>query len=214
MKALILGSSGMVGSEVLEICKNNPKIASITVISREKSARKSKKITEIIHSDFKDFSPIRKSIQKHDLCFYCIGVYQNKVDEKRFIEVTYDYLMAFSKVAQNKKMVFLLFSAAGANQNSKILFQKWKGMAEVGIQRFLFKRVHFFRPWFISPTTPRNNPPWYERYINIIYPLLDRFFPKYCIKSKTIAQAMVTVAINGSEKKIFETLDMRDIAKR
>ncbi len=70
MKALIFGSSGMVGSEVLKEAIKNPDITEITVVNR-RAINTDENIKEIVHSNFLDYSSIKDELIGHDIVFYC-----------------------------------------------------------------------------------------------------------------------------------------------
>ncbi len=209
MKVLILGSTGMVGSEVLERCIQNPKIKKITVVNRDQGIE-NKKVTAIVHSNFLDFSEIKKDIMDHDICFYCIGVYQGDVPEQKFIEITHDYLVALAKTIESKKTIFCLFSAQGADPKSSILFAKWKGKAEESLQKLQFRDVYIVRPGYIHPENKqKSRKKLFYRVVGLFYPILNKIAPQYCTNSGQLAKAMVRVAIEGSEKKVLENMDIR-----
>ena len=99
MKSLIFGSSGMVGSHVLQECINNSKITSIMLIGRNNVVTKSKKVKQTIISDLSKIETIENKLKDYQICFYCIGVYQNAVSTDKFIRITYDY---FKKISTSK----------------------------------------------------------------------------------------------------------------
>ena len=49
MNVLILGGTGMVGSEVLKFCLNSDHIASVQVVGRKKTGENHPKLKEIKH---------------------------------------------------------------------------------------------------------------------------------------------------------------------
>ena len=209
VKVLIFGATGMVGSHVLKNCLANQKITKITIVVRKKAPVTSKKVTQIIHHDFGTISQIKNKLKNNDICFYCIGVYQNTVPKDIFIKITYDYLRNIAQAVASKGLTFCLFSAQGANPNSKILFAKWKGKAEHALQSLPFKKIYIFRPGYISPRSKRKSPTIYEPLFEPIFPLLNLLVPNYCTTAENLAKAMVTTAVNGSNKLIFENKDIR-----
>jgi len=61
IKAIITGSTGMVGEGVLHECLNHPQVDSVLVINRKPCGIEHEKLKEIIHKDFLDISLIRNS---------------------------------------------------------------------------------------------------------------------------------------------------------
>jgi hypothetical protein len=209
VNVLIMGSSGMVGSEVLAGCMANSKVKRITVVCRKKSDIASKKVKQIIHSDFLDFSKV-KGIKNHDVIFYCVGVYQNAVPKDEFVKVTHGYLAAFSKAVESPKTTFCLFSAQWANPSSSILFEKWKGEAEVSLRKLKFKDIYIFRPGYIHPVDrEKRKKTLFYRIVEFFYPLANIFLPWFCTNSRQLARTIVNVGLDGSERKVWENMDIR-----
>lgn len=210
MRVLIVGSSGMVGSEVLSECIRSKSVDKITLINRNNEV-KDKKVKEIIHTDFSDFSKIKKQITGHDAYFYCVGVYTGQVPEDYFIKITYDYFKAFAKTVEDKKSVFCLFSAQGANSASNVMFAKWKGKCEEYLIGRKFKRIFIFRPGYIYPSNQtKKRRTLFYLVIELIFPLLNLFLPRYCITSRQLGRAMLKAVLNYSNSKTFENIDIRN----
>ena len=91
MKALILGATGMVGSQVLKQCLDNDAIRQVVSIGRRQAGIDHPMLKEIIHENFLDFSTLADELQQIDICYYCLGVYQSKVSKEKFWEITVDY---------------------------------------------------------------------------------------------------------------------------
>ena len=70
-KALIFGSSGLVGSNLVKIILQNEKYDHIKLFVRSETENKSKKL-EIIKTDFNNLEKNKDSIVGDD-CFFCIG---------------------------------------------------------------------------------------------------------------------------------------------
>ena len=62
IKAIITGSTGMVGEGVLHECLLSPEVESVLVINRRPCNIQHPKLKEIIHIDFNDFSAIKKEL--------------------------------------------------------------------------------------------------------------------------------------------------------
>ncbi len=210
MKVLIVGSTGMVGSRVLKECLANKDIDKIYVLNRRDSEVKDKKVIEIVNPDFLKFN--LKKLPKIDVCFYCVGVYQGSVPKDKFIEVTYEYIQAFVKSLKQKNINFCLLSAQWANPKSKFLFAKWKGKAEKIVESVNFRQIHFFRPGYIHPTDqPEKKSLFFYKLIYYLFPLINFIFPGHCIELKQLAKSIVYIGVNGSDKKIFENKDIKNL---
>ena len=88
MKAIILGATGMVGSEVLQHCLNHTEITQVVTIGRKSCGVIHPKIRKVEHQNFLDFTEVKIELANADLCFYCVGVYQGQVSKEAFWEIT------------------------------------------------------------------------------------------------------------------------------
>ncbi len=213
-KVVLTGTTGMVGKLVLEQCLAHEKISKVVSIARRSTGIKHSKLSEVIHDNFLEYSPIIDHLQHVDLCIHCLGIYSRQAkDRNHFRTITVDYTraLAIALRSANPESVFCLFSAQGADSKEKswIMFAKDKGAAENQVLALKFRRAHIFRPGFIYPTVPRPNPPWIERAMTRLYPTLTKVFPNLGISSAELAQIMIDVGLAGSDQVIFENRDMR-----
>ena len=58
IKAIITGATGMVGEGVLSECLTHPDVEKILVINRKSCGVTHPKLTEILHADFFNLSPV------------------------------------------------------------------------------------------------------------------------------------------------------------
>ena len=155
MEVLILGATGMVGSEVLVQCLANDKIQNVLTAGRRMSGIQHPKLKEIEHSNFLEFSALEAELSQVNICFYCLGVYQSQVSKEEFWEITVDYLRAMISTFErtNKNVRFCLFSAQGAStsERSPIRFAKAKGRAENILLASELSEKYIFRPGLIVP---------------------------------------------------------------
>jgi len=113
-KVVLLGSTGMIGSEVLKLCLSDSNIHKVVSISRNKTGIEHEKLKEIIHSDFLDFSNLSDELRDVSSLFFCIGVYTGAVDKEKFKVITYDFTVAISKaiLEQSPNVNFMFLSGA------------------------------------------------------------------------------------------------------
>lgn len=74
-KVIIIGSTGMIGNTILNLCLENKEVEKVTLINRKPLGIENSKIAEIIHTDFMNFESVNNQLVNHDICFYCLGVY-------------------------------------------------------------------------------------------------------------------------------------------
>lgn len=213
MKALILGASGMVGGEVLKACLECENIEQITAIVRRDLGVENAKLTQIIHSDFSDFSSL--DLSSFDICFYCIGTYTGSVDESEFERIICGISGAFASQlkAQNPNIAYIHLSGAGADESesSKTLFARLFGKAENHLKSLNFGRLHIFRPGYIYPVVPRKEPNVFYSAMRVLYKPIFSHFKGSSTTSQILANAMLSVALLGGEKQIYENTDINEI---
>ena len=212
MKFIIAGSTGMIGSLVLENGIQSDKITEIIVLLRKPSAREAnKKVNEIVISDFGDYSEQSSLFSKVDIAFFCIGAYTGQVKDREFKLITVDYAVEFAKeLKQNSPAATLcLLSGAGADrtEKSRMSFARYKGMAENQISALGLK-FFTFRPGYIYPVTPRKEPSFMYRLLRALYPLISLFGDSSSIKSTDLAEAMFKVGLEGADKEVLENRDI------
>jgi uncharacterized protein YbjT (DUF2867 family) len=213
LRVCLLGATGMVGSEVLNQCLDDDRIALILVIGRRSTGAQHDKVAEIEHGNFLDFSALKSRLSDIDVCIYCLGVYQAQVSKQRFWEITVDYLQALISALEgvNCDVRFCLFSAQGAStsEQSPIRFAKAKGRAENLLLASKLSQKFIFRPGFIMPGPNKKSPSLAERLFRPAYRLL----PGLGIDAPDLATVMMCVGINGAEKTVFENRDLRAYAR-
>ena len=125
-KALIFGSSGLVGSNLVKIILQNEKYDHIKLFVRSETENKSKKL-EIIKTDFNNLEKHKDSIVGDD-CFFCIGTTRkNTPDKNEYIRTEYNIPIEIGKIAKSNSVNnFIYVSSLGANPNASGLYLKNK----------------------------------------------------------------------------------------
>jgi nucleoside-diphosphate-sugar epimerase len=210
---IITGSNGMIGKLVLENCLQNSSVATVTSITRKPIGIMHSKLTEVIHTDFLDYTSVEEHFKNKDVCFYCIGVYTGQVPVDEFKKITVDFTKAFSEVLKQNSphASFCFLSGAGADstEKSSTLFAKQKGIAENGLIRLQFRHTFIFRPGYIYPDTPRKEPNIGYQIFRILYKPLSAIYPNIGVTSKQLADKMVAIGLGGGDQVIYENKDIR-----
>lgn len=214
---LITGTNGMTGRLVLEICLQRMDVATVTSITRKPVGITDPRLTEVIHDDFLNFSPITAYFANKDICFFCVGVYTGAVPREEFRKITVTITKAFAETvkAQSPDTCFCFLSGQGADRSekSKIMFALDKGVAENSLVKLNFKKLFIFRPGYIYPVTPRTEPNIVYRIMRALYkPVLSRLYPDIGLTSVQLAQAMVKAGFESSGQLTFENRDIRQLS--
>ena len=207
MKVVIAGSTGMVGSLVLNHCLHSEDISEVVSLVRKTTKLEHPKLTEVVVEDFEDYSSHERIFQEVDSAFFCVGVYTGQVADELFKKITVDYAVKFAAAlkANSPSATLCFLSGAGADrtEKSRTAFARYKGMAENQIQK-LDLRFYAFRPGYIYPVEPRNEPNLMYRVTRTLYPIIRMFGKGASIKSTELASAMFNVAKKGAEKGVLE----------
>lgn len=219
MKAIITGSTGMVGKAVLLECLESNAVESILVVNRHPIHMNHPKLTEIIHQDFLNIDSIKDDLKGYDACFYCAGISAVGLSEQKYTEITYSMAENFAKTlhALNPNMVFNYVSGTGTDSTEKgrIMWARVKGKTENMIFKQGFKDAYAFRPGFILPEKGvKSRTPLY----NFFYIISRPFFPllkrsKLVTRSSFVGKAMINSVLYPQDIKLLENPDINRIAK-
>jgi uncharacterized protein YbjT (DUF2867 family) len=220
MKAIITGSTGMVGKAVLIECLESNDVQEVLVVNRNPIGMEHQKLREVILKDFSDLEPVKDSLAGYDACFYCMGVSAVGMSKEKYHHITYTLTEAFSKTLYelNPDMVFNYVSGTGTDSSEKgrIMWARVKGKTENMILNMGFKDAYAFRPGAILPEKGvKSKTGWYNAFYVItrpIFPLLRKL--SSVISSPMIGQAMINSVLHPSENKFLENKDIKELAQR
>ena len=144
--ALIFGSSGLIGNQLLELLVNNDKYSKIKLFVRAETSNSNSKI-EIIKTDFNNLENHKDSIIG-DNCFFCIGTTRkNTPNKNEYIKIEYNLPVEVAKIAkENSINSFTYVSSLGANPNASGLYLKNKGQTEEALKKLNFPKLIIIRP--------------------------------------------------------------------
>lgn len=144
--AIILGSTGLTGQELLKQLLDDNNYIRIIVLNRSKKAPDHPKLTEIV-TDFK--APVDLSLfEKIDTVFSCLGTTRKNtpdLEAYREIEIGIPFKTATEALKKGLNS-FHFISSIGANSNSSNFYQKIKGEAENSLQSLKIPRLYIYQP--------------------------------------------------------------------
>ncbi len=214
MKVLVTGGSGMIGGLIIDRAIQSQKIDQIVSIVRTKTNHYHDKLTQVSKSDFTDWQSLNFS--DIDVVFFCLGVYTGSVTDPEFKRITVDFPVSFAQEykKQNPNGRFILLSGQGADrtEQSRVSFARYKGMAENQIAELEFSQFNSFRPSYIYPVTPRNEPNLGYKISRWLYPLIKKLGRNYSITSEQLADAMLTAALTKQPEQIIENKSILEIS--
>lgn len=192
--AIIAGSSGLVGTELLHQLCASKEFNAIKLLVRRPSGFIHAKVQEFI-VDFDHVETFADQI-RGDVFFSCLGSTKAKTpDKRRYYQIDHDFPVHMAEAAStNGVQQFHLISAIGANIGSSNFYLKMKGETERDIAAVSFTSTHIYRPAFLDGN--REEKRMLEKIglglFSIINPLMIGGLKKYrSIKAKDVARAMI-----------------------
>jgi hypothetical protein len=218
IKAIITGSTGMVGEGVLMESLAHPEVEKVLVINRKPCGVTHPKLTEILHTNFLDISPIADQLKGYDACFFCLGVSSVGMTEEVYFSMTYTLTLHVAGILAdlNPDMTFCYVSGAGTDSSEKgrINWARVKGKTENDLMKLPFKKVYAFRPAFMMPEKDAKNAKKYYSPFRFLFPVLKSLFPNYVTTLRVVSIAMINSALKGYEKPVVEVKDIIGLANR
>ena len=221
IKAIIFGSSGMIGKSLLRECLRNPKIESILAISRQPCNLHYTILKEIIHEDFFDLSALTDDLKGYNTCFFCLGVSAAGLSENEYHKITYGLTIYIAEtlLKLNKEMTFCYISAAGADSSEKgrIMWARVKGKTENALLAMPFTKSYMFRPGYIQPMHGIKSR---TKLYNYLYSITKHFyfllkhFKSFVTNSDYLSSAMINAVAKCNENNILRSSDINKIADK
>jgi len=217
LSVIITGATGMVGEGVLQEALESDAVEKVLVINRKPCGILHSKLSEIIHDNFFDLTPIADLLRPYDACFFCLGVTSVGKKEPEFYRLTYTLTLHVATLLSqfNPQMTFCYISGAGtdSSENGTSMWARVKGKTENDLTRLPFKKVYHFRPGILQPTPGLKNTLSYYRYIGWLLPVINKLAPKYISTLKELGKAMIDVASKGYKNDVLEVEDIKIAAR-
>jgi uncharacterized protein YbjT (DUF2867 family) len=218
INVIITGATGMVGEGVLMESLLHNDVEKVLVINRKPCGVTHPKLTEIIHTNFFDLSPVADKLKGYNACFFCLGVSSVGMKEDVYYSMTYTLTLHIAEILseQNPDMTFCYISGAGTDSTEKgrLNWARVKGKTENDLMKLPFKKVYAFRPGFMLPAKEAKNIHGYYIIFRILYPVLRALFPGFVSTLKEVGIAMINSVIHGYEKPVLEVQDIITLSKK
>ena len=216
IKAIVTGTTGMVGEGVLLACLGHPDVEQVLVINRYPGGVSHPKLREIIHADFFNLAPIESQLTGYNACFFCLGVSSVGMDQEQYRRITYDLTLNVGEILarSNPEMTFCYVTGAGtdSSEQGRVAWARVKGATENALMR-LFKRSYMFRPGFMKASPGQKNVKSYYKYFAWVYPIGRALYPAGFCTLQEMGQAMINAAGKGYSKQILNVKDIVELAK-
>ncbi len=207
--AIILGASGLTGGCVLDQLAKDDRYDSIKLISRSKLEGLPPKVTQYI-GDLLQLDQFKSDFTADEV-YCCIGTTTSKTPDKDlYRQIDYGIPVAAARLAKAQQIPkFLVISAMGADEESRIFYNRTKGEMEADVLKQDVRHTYIFRPALIGGDRDekRTMEQLGLRFFELIQPLLVGPLKKYqIIEAETIARAMIHLANDaGTSETIFSS---------
>ena len=203
--ALILGSTGLTGSYILQLLLKDDAYQNVITINRKPSGLNHPKLQEIISSfdAEKDLAPFASI---HTI-FSCLGTTRKKTpDLNQYRKIEIDIPVNYATNALSKKLEsFHFISAVGVTPRSGNFYIRIKSEAEEALKKLSIPHLHIYQPSLL--TGPRKENRVFENIASFFFPLFNRLLPKkwmhyHSIAAADLAKGMVCISQLPEEKKV------------
>ncbi len=216
MTATLVGSTGLIGSYLLEELLNDPHFDTIRILIRRPVDITHPKLEKKI-VDFNDSDSLLVALSNSDVLFCSIGSTMKKVkgDREAYRKIDFDIpvkLARFCKMTDCEK--FILVSSAGANSKSRNFYQRLKEETEEAVKSVGLKTVHIMRPSLLLGE--RKEFRMGENIGKALMTSLSFLIPeKYkAIQGKDVAKVMLALSKKNDEGIfVHENTEIRNLSK-
>ncbi|HLO46606.1 MAG TPA: oxidoreductase [Leadbetterella sp.] len=199
MKAVIVGSTGLVGKSLLEQLNSDAAFTQVIALVRKKTNHGFEKVKEI-EVDFENLPS--SAFLDAAIVFCCLGTTIKKAgSQEAFRKVDFEYPFNTAKIAKSQGVEsFAIVTAMGSDASSSIFYNRVKGEIEKALTDLKFERLGVFRPSMLlgERTETRIG----ERIGQVVMNLFGFLIPKNykAIDAQKVASAMVKFAKQQHQK--------------
>jgi uncharacterized protein YbjT (DUF2867 family) len=210
MRLLVLGSTGVVGGEVIREAAADSRIDRILAISRRPLKDVTPKIQTILHQDFDLLEPIVPALSHVDAAVCALGMaWPQARSEAQYRKVTFDYVVsaarALSRASEGARFCFV--SGHGAAIDSRQTWARIKAETEHAVQEIFGERAIVFRPGYIYPAHGRESRYWGDSVMRPFIPF-RRSLARWITDSVTVARALLYGALGGAVRSPADNHDI------
>ena len=213
--ALIFGSSGLVGKNLLNQIINNSNYSKVKIFVRSSIEISDQKV-EIINTDFKDLQKIKNLIIGDD-CFFCIGTTKkNSPDKNEYRRVELDLPKKIAQISKSNDIKSFIYVSSGfADPKNSGDYLKFKGLVEEEIKSLNFEKIGILRPSFLLGN--RKEKRVGEKIGIFIFKLFSPLFfgpikKMKPIHSEKVARSMIIIANSDLDKTVFESNEIVELS--
>jgi len=212
--ALIFGSSGLIGGQLLNKLIQSNHYNKIKLFVRSESEINGSKI-ETIKTNFKNLENHKDDI-KGDDCFFCIGTTKkNSPDKNDYKRIERDMPVEVAEIAKaNLVNSFIYVSSGFADPKNSGDYLRYKGEVEEELKKLSFTKLRIMRPSFLMGN--RKEKRFGEKIGILLFKLLSPLFlgplkKMKPIHSEIVANVMIKVANENIQQSVFESNEIANL---
>ncbi len=215
--ATIIGATGLIGSRLLNLLKNDDNYSEIRLIARRPLETEHPKVSVKV-IDFADDEAYKTAISGSYVVFCAVGTTNKKVkgNKQKYRKVDFDIPVNAAKFCvETGCEKFIFVSSVGASSKSKNFYLSLKGEVEDTIKSIGVKTAIAFRPSFLLGK--RKEFRFGELIGKYIIVPMSVFLPSQMkpIKSDNVAKAMLAAAKEDYQGfKVFHRKEMKQLIKQ
>ena len=214
-KALIFGSTGLIGNLLLEELVQSENYTGIRIFVRQTTGITESKVEEVT-INFSEPEIFSKFITGDDL-FVCLGTTIKKAGSvKKMEEIDRDLPVKIAALAsKNGVNRIAVVSSLGASISSKNYYLRIKGEMEEGILKLNFENIAIVRPSMLlgERKEKRAAEAVGKVVMRTFKPLLTGKLRKYrAIHGKDVARAMIAILQKEPVKNVYDSDELQKIA--
>lgn len=203
--AIVVGGTGLVGSSLVKLLCDSEEYVSVTVIARRKLEFEHPKLIVKIRS----FNQLEeKDIEFAHEIYCCLGTTIKKAgSHEEFEKVDVEYPLQIASLAKKCGIMhFIIISAMGANDKSRVYYNRVKGKLEKELIALELQQVSIVRPSLLVGERDefRLGEKVGEWVLKVMNPMLVGPLRKYrSIEAAQLALAMKVIALYGKKLPVM-----------
>ena len=213
---ILIGSSGLIGSNLLSELIQSEAISEILLLVRRSTDVSSSKVKELI-VNFEKPNSYSIDIQA-DIIYSCLGTTKSETpNSSLYRQIDLEYPLNLAKLGQKNGVAqFHIISSLGADAGSSNSYLKLKGELEQELKKLTISSLHIYQPSFLIGERKKDRlaDKIMKPVFRLIDPLLIGPLKKYrSIKAADVARVMLNQSIKDLKSTFtYPSIQIQELA--
>jgi uncharacterized protein YbjT (DUF2867 family) len=192
-KAIVLGASGLIGSQLVYLLLKDETFSQVTLFVRKELSFSDNKLKQIT-IEFNDLESYNSEFDG-SVIFLCLGTTRKKTPNlEDYRAIDYGITLRAAKLAKSAGIEEVhLISAIGANSKSIIFYNKLKGEIEEDLIKIGFESTYIYQPSMLIGARGESRPA--ELIFQKLMPFIDLFMIGKLKKYRSVSKEKLAQAI-------------------